>query len=89
MSRYHLAITFKFLSFTANPLPLPISRATAVPFGDSFLLVGGQTTGWDRLSTIYRYNAEDDSWILIKARMKHEKSCVIAMMVDRNTSSVL
>jgi N-acetylneuraminic acid mutarotase len=60
-----------------------MSLATSVPFGDTFLLVGGETTNGSKLSTIYRYNPEDDSWTLLDSRMKEGKRNVIAMLVDR------
>jgi N-acetylneuraminic acid mutarotase len=41
------------------------------------------TTDLSNLSTIYRYNPEDDSWTLLDSRMKEGKSYVIAMLVDR------
>jgi N-acetylneuraminic acid mutarotase len=73
---------------SANPLPQPITNATIVPFGDSFLLVGGETVNDDSyilsLSTIYHYGPEEDSWTLLDGRMSEEKCNVIAMLVDRN-----
>jgi hypothetical protein len=68
-------------------------NATVVPFGDSFLLVGGITNGDSRvgrvtpeigLSTIYRYNYKDDCWTLLDATMSKPKARVIAMLVERN-----
>jgi hypothetical protein len=69
---------------SANPLPQPIVCATVVPFGDSFLLVGGITTGFSHLSTIYCYNPDEDSWTLFTGGMKSGTIGGIAMLVPRN-----
>jgi hypothetical protein len=53
-----------------------------VPFGDSFLLVGGDTNS-SYLSTIYHYKPQEDSWTLLDAKMNEEKRGVIAMLVER------
>jgi N-acetylneuraminic acid mutarotase len=72
---------------SATPLPQPITDATVVPFGDSFLLVGGATSSHVSshffLSTIYHYEPEEDSWTLLDERMKEGMAGVIAMLVDR------
>jgi N-acetylneuraminic acid mutarotase len=52
-------------------------------------LVGGLTkepaTGTSKeLSTIYRYNLEEDSWTLLDSRMKEGKRSVIAVLIDRD-----
>jgi N-acetylneuraminic acid mutarotase len=73
---------------SANPLPQPITLATTVPFGDSFLLIGGMTGNSSRktyLSTIYWYNPDEDSWNLLDASLKEGKAGVIAIVVDRET----
>lgn len=72
--------------FSANPLPRTIAFATVVPFGDSFLLVGGQEDAYSEtyLSTVYLYNPDKDSWTLLSAKMSEAKRNVIAMMADRN-----
>jgi N-acetylneuraminic acid mutarotase len=36
------------------------------------------------LSTIYRYNPEEDSWTLLDSRMKEGKRSVIAVLIDRD-----
>ena len=61
--------------FSANNLPKAIYGAAAVPYQNSFLLVGGQDTGINS-GDIYQYNAEDDEWIemvskLVKPRYYH------------------
>jgi N-acetylneuraminic acid mutarotase len=67
---------------SANPLPQPISHATVVLFGVSFLLVGGETDNESSLSTIYQYNSDEDSWSLLDVRMNEGQINVIAMLVD-------
>ena len=69
---------------SGNLLPQPIEESTVVPFGDSFLLVGGITSYRSRLSTIYRFEPDEDRWTLLNGRMKEEKEKVIAMMIDVN-----
>jgi hypothetical protein len=71
--------------FQANPLPNYITNASIVPFGDSFLLVGGTDDefGSRKQSTIYLYNPDCDSWTLQEARLKETKTPAIAMMVER------
>jgi N-acetylneuraminic acid mutarotase len=59
--------------------------ATVVSLGDSFLLVGGHGGDLTPLSSIYRYNPEEDSWTLLNARLKKGKLIAIAMLVDRET----
>jgi hypothetical protein len=65
-------------------MPQSIDGGTVVSFGDSFLIVGGRdAVTQSKLSTIYHYNPDEESWILMGAGMEDEKSHVIAMMVDR------
>jgi hypothetical protein len=73
----------------ANPLPLTIAFAAAVPLhGNGFLVVGGRTNrgidGEDRdlLQTIYRNHPEEDKWSLLDTKMKQEDDCMVATMVD-------
>lgn len=50
-------------------------------------MVGGWTNGPNDdmtfLNTIYRYNPDEDSWILLNARMSENKYDVLAIMLDR------
>jgi hypothetical protein len=71
-----------FFSFSVNPFPHLIWDATSVPFGNSFLLLGGRKTSQrDRLDTIYCYNPDDDSWTLLNAKLKNSACSVAAMAV--------
>lgn len=67
----------------AKPLPHPIAYAAVVPFGDSFLLVGGWTKGCLSLSTIYYYNIDEEDWTPLDSILNERKCNVVAMMVDR------
>jgi hypothetical protein len=58
--------------------------SNVIPFGDSFLLVGGRIKNLEWLSTIYLFNPDDDSWTLLDARVEGEKEGSFSMMVDRN-----
>jgi N-acetylneuraminic acid mutarotase len=71
------------LYISANPLPHPISHATVVPIGDSFLVVGGETNLGETLDTIYHYIPHEDSWTLLDAKLKNGKGSVTAMTVPR------
>jgi hypothetical protein len=70
--------------FPANPLPLPVQNGTVVHHRDSFFLVGGWTTGYLELSTIFHYNPKEDTWTLLDSRFNHRLGHVITFMVDRN-----
>lgn len=84
---YITSLTIFYVGLAANPLPQPMGNAAVVPFGDSFLLVGGDTISGSpdhpKLSTIYRYNSKDDSWTLIEAALSEPKYNVTAMLVER------
>jgi hypothetical protein len=87
---YNTFINHITCGVSGNPLPKPIFDATAVPFGDSFLIVGGSSAfpiSWGKErknnNTVFRYNPDEDSWTLLDARMKEEKYEVIAMLVDK------
>lgn len=66
----------------ANSLPSPIMEATAVPFQDSFLIVGGVVSGGSLSDLIYRYDVGTDSWELADARLPAAASGVAATMVN-------
>jgi hypothetical protein len=55
--------------------------STISPYGDSFVLIGGEN-GTCHLGEIYKYDAEKDGWILLPAKLKEGKSNVIAMTVN-------
>ena len=61
--------------------------ATVVPYGESFLLVGGEV-GYDvspisgRTDAIYQYEILDNSWTLLDAKLPFNRSVPVALMVD-------
>ena len=57
-------------------------EATAVPFQDSFLIVGGVVSGGSLSDLIYRYDVGTDSWELADARLPAAASGVAATMVN-------
>jgi hypothetical protein len=46
-------ITIMILNFSVCDLPVPTLAAASVQYGESFLMVGGDTTGNPGLKTIY------------------------------------
>jgi N-acetylneuraminic acid mutarotase len=64
-------------------MPETLYDATSVPFGDSFLLVGGEIRNFSHVDTVYRYNPTDDTWTLLQARLKEGKAPAIAMLLER------
>ena len=66
----------------ASPLPSPIVEATAVPLDNSFLILGGETGSSKLSDLIYRYNAGDDTWELLDARLSTPARGVAATMVN-------
>ena len=68
----------------ADPLPYAIDGATSVPYEDSFLLLGGITTG-GYTDGIFMYVPQTDSWTnLYPLKMPRAAFGVTAMMVDRD-----
>ena len=70
--------------FTGNLLPQVLEEATVVPYGESFLLVGGEyfENLAETTDTIYRYETLSDSWTLLDTRIPYNVSSPIALMVD-------
>ena len=71
-------------NLAANPLPQNIYGATTVPFQDSFLIVGGgsDTPSYGFLDTIYKYEADADSWTLLHQSLTRPLIWTGALMVD-------
>ena len=61
-------------------LPYDIAYGASVPFRDSFLIVGGDSSVDGGLDTLYYYNPEIDRWELIKT-MNYERRDLAAFMV--------
>ena len=75
--------SLKQSSWRSGPsLPHPIENAASVPFGDTFLIVGGMSEA-KYLDTIFRYDAENAAWALLDASLSEARVNAVAMMVDR------
>ena len=70
------------LQFAGPSLPHPIENAASVPFGDTFLVVGGMSEA-KYLDTIFKYDAENAVWALLDASLSEARVNAVAMMVDR------
>ena len=70
------------LQFVGPNLPHPIENAASVPFGNTFLVVGGMSEA-KYLDTIYRYEARNSAWELLDAKLSEARVNAVAMMVDR------
>ena len=70
------------MSFAGPSLPHPIENAASVPFGDTFLIVGGMS-GAKYLDTIYLYDVGKAAWTLMDARLSEARVNAVAMLVDR------
>ena len=79
------SLVFKILSFpfiTEDASPAPMYYPTTVPYGDSFVLIGGYNpVDAVYLSTIYFYDPIDQSFKL-RERLRVAKSFPGAVMVD-------
>ena len=65
---------FSFESQTwrrGQDFPLEIAYGESVPFGDTFLVVGGLTD--NSQDTIYKYNIETEGWDLMPQRLKNAR----------------
>jgi hypothetical protein len=74
------------LCIPACSLPFQIIGVTVIPFGDSFMLVGGYN-GITRMDTVFLYDVDNDAWHMV-AKLRHPKSIVIAMIVDNKMFAV-
>ena len=72
-----------YLLFPANNLPKAIYGATAVPYRNSFILVGGQDTGINS-GDIYQYNAEEDEWIEMESKLLKPRYYHAALVVRQS-----
>lgn len=72
------------MSPTAQDFPHPILAPGQTKYErNSFLVIGGQTTGGELLDKIYLYNNMNDTWILMPARLGQKEASVSATWVDR------
>ncbi len=74
-------------SYEGNPFPSKLSHARTIAFGDTFLLVGGllldqgQVSLRNLVNTIYRYEADADTWTLLSERLRIPRSNPVAFHV--------
>ena len=68
---------------SANRLPRPIQGAAAVPYEESFLLVGGFTDDLES-ADILKYDAAEDEWIKMEAELKTPRYDHVALLVDQS-----
>ena len=67
-----------------NDLPFGLWGADSVPYGDSFVLVGGYIEPDDAPSdAILLYNPTDDSWVVMEGALKRPKYNVKVIKVRR------
>ena len=65
----------------ADNLPWDLSRGTAVPYGDTFLIVGGQTTN-GFANGILEFDPESFGWIARPERMDFSRFAAFAVFVE-------
>ena len=79
-------------NISANRLPIPfgngIGYASAVPYDNSFLLVGGYNglvdgVGGDT-SDVYQYIAETDEWVLLATKLETPRQRHVALLVEQS-----
>ena len=66
----------------SNPFPTEITSPSVAQHDNMFYVVGGIDDGDNRLDTIYRYEATDESWQLMPNRMKFGRYEATSMMVN-------
>ena len=70
---------------SANDLPRGIYNAESVPFGDSFLLVGGYDSfEFELLDTFLQYIPANDSWVEMPAKLRTPRADHVVIPVKRS-----
>ncbi len=64
-----------------NPLPFRWDFPATVPYGSTFVALGGFRDITTRVDLVYRYNRATDSWILLPARLSQPKAAVTAFQL--------
>ena len=73
---------FSFESQTwrrGQEFPSELGQGRSVPFGDTFLVVGGLSSSYH--DTIYKYNIETEGWDLMPQRLKDTRDQLTAFFV--------
>ena len=66
-------------------LPKDIEFPASVPFGNSFLIIGGSNTGeYGFYDSIYEYGVEGGNWIERPEKLSQAKYDLTAVMLDTN-----
>ena len=74
----------KYFFLPANYLPKPIGEAAIVPYNETFLLVGGYNSNDGYIQDIYQYDAANDEWIVLEAKLKTPRSHHVALLVQQS-----
>ena len=73
---------------TANDLPKQMVASAVVPYNDSFFIVGGADAYGDEGSEFYRdiyqYDADNDEWIEMEAKLKIPRYDHVALLVKQS-----
>ena len=67
---------------TALNFPQPIFAHGQIKYKQSFLVIGGQTTGSELLDTLYLYNNINGTWSIMQTRLDEKQNSVSATWVD-------
>ena len=73
---------FLLTIIAAQDFPQPIFAHGQIKYEQSFLVIGGQTTGSELLDTIYLYNNINGTWSVMQARLDEKQNSVSATWVD-------
>ena len=80
-TKYDRSRKLNYILITANLLPKTIGEAAVVPYDDSFLIVGGYNANDGYIQDIYQYDAANDEWIELEAKLKTPRSHHVALLV--------
>ena len=70
-----------------NPLPFDLWLSSVVPFGDTFLAVGGLRADGQRDDRILEYQPDDESWIVREERLSEPKSEMSVLFISEDKVS--
>ena len=70
-----------------NPLPFDLWLSSVVPFGDTFLAVGGLRADGQRDDRILEYQPDDESWMVREERLSEPKSEMSVLFISEDKVS--